>query len=41
MICSYSDPLKQPQEAAAWDVLVLQNGEPLFSRRCADKRGAR
>jgi len=25
---------------AGWDVLMLQ-GEPLFSRRCVDERGAR
>jgi len=24
-----------------WDVLVLEDGEPLFSRRCVDERGAR
>jgi hypothetical protein len=26
---------------AGWDVLVLEDGEPLFSRRCVDERGAR
>jgi hypothetical protein len=26
---------------AGWDVMVLKDGEPLFSRRCADERGAR
>jgi len=26
---------------AGWDVMVLEDGEPLFSRRCADERGAR
>ena len=26
---------------AGWDVLVLVNGEPLFSRRCVDDRQAR
>jgi hypothetical protein len=24
-----------------WDVMLLENGEPLFSRRCVDERGAR
>ena len=26
---------------AGWDVLMLQDDEPLFSRRCVDERGAR
>ena len=26
---------------AGWDVMILQDGEPLFSRRCVDERGAR
>ena len=26
---------------AGWDVMLLEDGEPLFSRRCADERGAR
>jgi hypothetical protein len=26
---------------AGWDVLMLQDDEPLFSRRCVDDRGAR
>jgi hypothetical protein len=26
---------------AGWDVMVLEDGEPLFSRRCFDERGAR
>ena len=26
---------------AGWDVMMLQDGEPLFSRRCVDERGAR
>jgi len=26
---------------AGWDVLVLEDGEPLFSRRCVDEQGAR
>jgi hypothetical protein len=26
---------------AGWDVMVLEDGEPLFSRRCADERSAR
>jgi hypothetical protein len=26
---------------AGWDVMMLEDGEPLFSRRCADERGAR
>jgi hypothetical protein len=26
---------------AGWDVMILEDGEPLFSRRCADERGAR
>ena len=26
---------------AGWDVMILQDGEPLFSRRCAGERGAR
>jgi hypothetical protein len=29
------------RKRAGWDVLVRENGEPLFSRRCADERGAR
>jgi len=27
--------------AAGWDVMILEDGEPLFSRRCVDERGAR
>ena len=26
---------------AGWDVMVLEDGEPLFSRRYVDERGAR
>lgn len=26
---------------AGWDVMVLEDGEPLFSRRCANEHGAR
>jgi hypothetical protein len=26
---------------AGWDVMILQDNEPLFSRRCVDERGAR
>jgi hypothetical protein len=26
---------------AGWDVQVFENGELLFSRRCADEKGAR
>ena len=26
---------------AGWDMMVLEDGEPLFSRRCVDERGAR
>jgi hypothetical protein len=26
---------------AGWDVMVLEDGEPPFSRRCVDERGAR
>jgi hypothetical protein len=26
---------------AGWDVMLLEDGEPLFSRRCVDERGAR
>jgi len=26
---------------AGWDVMLLESGEPLFSRRCADERLAR
>ena len=26
---------------ASWDVMMLEDGEPLFSRRCVDERGAR
>ena len=26
---------------AGWDVMMLQDGEPLFSRRSIDERGAR
>jgi hypothetical protein len=26
---------------AGWDVLMLEDDEPLFSRRCVDERGAR
>jgi hypothetical protein len=26
---------------AGWDVMLLENDEPLFSRRCVDERGAR
>jgi hypothetical protein len=26
---------------AGWDVMLLENGEPLFSRRCAREREAR
>jgi hypothetical protein len=26
---------------AGWDVLMVQDDEPLFSRRCVDERGAR
>jgi hypothetical protein len=26
---------------AGWDVMILKDGEPLFSRRCADESGAR
>jgi hypothetical protein len=26
---------------AGWDVMVLEDGEPLFSRRCVDEKGAR
>jgi hypothetical protein len=26
---------------AGWDVMLLKNGDPLFSRRCVDERGAR
>jgi hypothetical protein len=26
---------------AGWDVMMLENGEPLLSRRCVDERGAR
>ena len=29
------------QAGAGWDVMLLENGEPLFSRRCVDERGAR
>ena len=29
------------RSGAGWDVMILENGEPLFSRRCADERGAR
>jgi hypothetical protein len=26
---------------AGWDVMLLENGEPLFSRRCSNEREAR
>jgi hypothetical protein len=26
---------------AGWDVIVLEDGEPLISRRCVDEQGAR
>jgi hypothetical protein len=26
---------------AGWDVMVLEDDEPLFSRRCVDEQGAR
>jgi len=26
---------------AGWDVMVLEDGEPVFSRRCVDEKGAR
>jgi hypothetical protein len=26
---------------AGWDVMVLEDGEPLFSRPCVDEKGAR
>ena len=29
------------QAGAGWDVMLLENGEPLFSRRCADEGLAR
>jgi hypothetical protein len=29
------------RDGAGWDVMVLENDEPLFSRRCVDERGAR
>jgi len=29
------------QTGAGWDVPVFENGDPLFSRRCGDERGAR
>jgi len=31
----------ESKAGAGWDVMILENGEPLFSRRCADERGAR
>jgi hypothetical protein len=30
-----------PKAGAGWDVMVLEDGEPLFSRRCVDEKGAR
>jgi hypothetical protein len=29
------------QVGAGWDVMMFENGEPLFSRRCVDEREAR
>jgi hypothetical protein len=29
------------RDGAGWDVMVLENDEPLFSRRCVEERGAR
>ena len=26
---------------AGWDVMILDDGEPLFSRRCVDEKGSR
>ncbi len=33
--------LTDSQAGAGWDVMLLENGEPLFSRRCADEGLAR
>ena len=33
--------LRDDSKVAGWDVLILEDDEPLFSRRCVDERGAR
>ena len=36
--CEFRDDSKA---GAGWDVMLLLDGEPVFSRRCVDERGAR
>jgi hypothetical protein len=33
--------LRQFKGRRGWDVVILEDGEPLFSRRCADEKGPR
>ena len=40
--CQQSRELRDDSKVGAgWDVMILEAGEPLFSRRCMDERGAR
>ena len=40
--CQQSRELRDDSKVGAgWDVMILEAGEPLFSRRCTDERGAR
>jgi len=39
--CSLASCVTIRGPVPGWDVMMLQDGEPLLSRRCVDERGAR